>query len=105
MNRVSNYLWGLVLIVLGVIFGLNALDITDIDIFFDGWWTLFIIVPTFIGLFKEKDKTGNLIGLEIGICLHLGCQDYISFDLILKLALFKIILPIPTNTLLSMLQP
>ena len=37
----------------GVIFGLNALEITDINIFFDGWWTLFIIVPCFIGLFKD----------------------------------------------------
>ncbi|MGN0973592.1 MAG: LiaF transmembrane domain-containing protein [Bacilli bacterium] len=92
MNRVSNYLWGLVLIVLGVIFGLNALDITDIDIFFDGWWTLFIIVPSFIGLFKEKDKTGNLIGLAIGICLLLGCQDYISFDLIWKLMIPAILI-------------
>lgn len=85
MNKVSNFLWGLVLIAVGVIFGLNALEITDINIFFDGWWTLFIIVPSFIGLFKEEDKTGNLIGLIIGICLFLGCQDYISFDLIWKL--------------------
>ena len=85
MNKVSNFLWGLVLIAVGVIFGLNALEITDINIFFDGWWTLFIIVPSFIGLFKEEAKTGNLIGLIIGICLFLGCQDYISFDLIWKL--------------------
>ena len=85
MNKVSNFLWGLVLIVIGVIFGLNALEITDINIFFEGWWTLFIIIPSFIGLFKEEDKTGNLIGLAIGFCLLLGCQDYISFDLIWKL--------------------
>ena len=49
--------------------------------------TLFIIVPCFIGLFKENEKTGNVIGVLIGIALFLGCQDIINFDLIWKLAL------------------
>lgn len=89
MNRMSNLLWGLILIVIGVIFGLNALEITNINIFFDGWWTLFIIVPSFIGLFKDKDKSSNLIGLVIGICLLLGCLNLISLDLI-----FKLIVPV-----------
>ena len=62
--KLSNILWGLVLILIGIIFGLNALDIADINIFFDGWWTLFIIVPCFIDLFKDKDKSGNIIGYE-----------------------------------------
>lgn len=85
MNKISNLLWGLVFIVVGVIIGLNALNITDINIFFDGWWTLFIIVPCFIGLFKDEDKTGNLIGLIIGVCLLLGCIDIVEFTLIWKL--------------------
>lgn len=81
----SNVLWGLVFVIFGVVLGLNALEITNITIFFDGWWTLFIIVPCFIGLFKEKEKTGNIIGLVIGACLLLTCQDIIDFDLIWKL--------------------
>lgn len=85
MNKIGNLLWGLVFIVVGVIFGLNALDITDINVFFDGWWTLFIIVPCFIGLFKDEDKSGNLIGLIIGGCLLLGCIDIVEFSLIWKL--------------------
>lgn len=85
MNKISNSLWGLVLILLGLIIGLNALDITDINIFFDGWWTLFIIVPCFIGLFKNESKTGNIIGLLIGVLLLLGSQNIINFALIWKL--------------------
>ena len=85
MNRLSNVLWGLVLVVIGIIFGLNALEITDINIFFDGWWTLFIIVPCFISLFKDNDRTGDIIGLIIGICLLLGCQDLLAFELVWKL--------------------
>ena len=83
--KTSNILWGIILVVIGVIFGLNALEITNINIFFDGFWTLFIIIPCFIGLFKEKDKKGNLIGIFIGLFLLLSCQNIVDFDLLLKL--------------------
>lgn len=85
MNKFSNVLWGLLLVALGIIFGLNALEITDINIFFDGWWTLFIIVPCFFGLLNKHDKTGDLIGLLIGVALLLACQDIIRFRTIYKL--------------------
>lgn len=86
MKNVSKVLWGLVLIAIGLIIGLNSLEITNIDIFFDGWWTLFIIVPCFISLFNEKEeKTENIIGLIIGICLLLGAQDILPLDIIAKL--------------------
>lgn len=86
MKKTSNIMWGVVLIILGIVFGINALEIAEINIFFDGWWTLFIIVPCFIDLFKDKNKTGNIIGLLIGILLLLACRDIISFSLIWKLA-------------------
>lgn len=85
MKKFRKILWGIVLILLGLIFGGNALGITNINLFFDGWWTLFIIVPCFIGLFKDVDKTPNVIGLLIGITFLLACQDIIDFDLIGKL--------------------
>lgn len=87
MNKMSNLIWGLVLVAVGVIFGLNALEITDINIFFKGWWTLFIIIPCFIGLFKEQSKTGNIIGLLIGICLLLSMYNVLDFDVLWKLSI------------------
>ena len=87
MNKTSNILWGLLLVIIGVIFGLNSLEITNINIFFNGWWTMFIIIPSFIDLFKEKDKTGSIIGILIGIALLLACNNIINFDLIWKLSL------------------
>ena len=45
MKKVSNILWGIIFVAAGVILALNAIGITHIDLFFDGWWTLFIIVP------------------------------------------------------------
>lgn len=93
MKGITNTLWGVVFIVLGLIFGLNALDITNIDIFFDGWWTFIIIVPCFIDLFKDKDKTGNIIGILIGVVLLLCSQGLLDFSIVLKL-LFPSILVI-----------
>ncbi len=87
MKKFGNVLWGVLLIAIGLIIGGNALGITHINIFFDGWWTLFIIIPCFIGLIKDDEKTGSLIGLLIGIALLLGCQNILNFDLIWKLAL------------------
>ena len=82
MNKISNLLWGTLLIVIGVIIGLK---ITNINLLFDGWWCFLIIIPCFIDLFKEKDKTGNIIGIVIGLFLFLACQDLINFDVIWKL--------------------
>jgi len=87
MKKISSVIWGIVLIVAGVIFALNALDITDLQIFFDGWWTLFIIIPCTVGLFTEREKTGNIIGIVIGVFLLLCCQDILSFSLFWKLIL------------------
>ncbi len=91
MNNIKNILWGIVLVIIGVIIGLNTMGITNIDIFFDGWWTLFIIVPCFISLFTNKDKTGNIIGLLVGVILLLGMRNIIDFNLIWKFLLPSII--------------
>ncbi len=87
MKKFSNILWGVLFIALGVIIGLNSFGITDINLFFDGWWTLLIIIPCTIELFRSRDKTGNLIGIAVGIALLLACQDILTFDMLWKLML------------------
>ena len=91
MKKISKILWGIALIAIGGIFALNAFGVTDIQLFFDGWWTLFIIVPCFIGIFSEREKTGNIIGLLIGVFLLLCCQNILGFDMLWKLAFPAII--------------
>lgn len=91
MKNASRIIWGVVLIVAGIIFALNALDITNIDIFFDGWWTMFIILPCAIGIFTQKERVGNIIGVVVGVFLLLCCQDILSFGLLWKLLVPAII--------------
>lgn len=90
MKKLSNVLWGLVLVAIGVVVGLKAFGM-DINIFFDGWWTLFIIVPCTVSLFTEREKMGNLIGIAIGVFLLLCCQNILSFALLWKLLVPAII--------------
>ncbi len=86
MRSLSKILWGFVLIGIGIIIGLNSLEITNINLFFNGWWTLFIIVPCLIGLFdNENSKTGNVIGLLIGIALLCGTRNIFPIEWIAKL--------------------
>lgn len=87
MKKVGSLIWGILFIIVGLIFGLNAMGITDINIFFRGWWTLFIIIPSLIGVIKESYKVGNYIWLLIGIVLLLSAQGIINFSTIWKLAL------------------
>lgn len=91
MKDLSRILWGIVLVLLGIIWGLNATDVTNIDIFFDGWWTLFIIVPSAISLVNPKNngKVSSVICLVIGIFLLLGSLDVFDFDI-----LWEILLPV-----------
>lgn len=76
----KNYLWGILIIIVGVIFLGNNLDIWNINIFFDGWWTLFIIVPSLIALIKLEDVVSSVLGLSIGILLLLASRDIINWS-------------------------
>ncbi len=91
MNRkLKGIFWGLLLVLVGVIITLNALEIDlGLDIFFKGWWTLFIIVPCAIEFFTEKNKFGSSIGILIGVGLLLAARDIITFG-----QFFKLILPV-----------
>lgn len=101
MKKISSLIWGIVLITAGVLFALNALSITSFDIFFDGWWTLFIIVPCAVGLFTEREKTGNIIGIAVGVFLLLCCQDILSFSMLWKLLVPTVIVIIGLKMVFS----
>ena len=101
MKKVSGILWGIVLVAVGVILTLNAFGVANVDIFFDGWWTLFIIVPCVIGLFTDYDKSGHLIGICIGVFLLLCCQDVLNFDMFWKLLVPAIIVIIGVKMILG----
>ena len=62
---------------------------------------LFIIVPCAVGLFTEREKLGNVIGMGIGVLLLLACRDVIRFDLVWKLAVPLILIVLGLKMILS----
>lgn len=67
---------------------------TEFTIFFDGWWTLFIMVPAVGDMINRGVKTGNLVSLISGAVLFIALQDFSSPDAVWKLALPAIVLTI-----------
>lgn len=101
MNKTNKLIWGIILIVLGLVFALNAVGITDLNLFFNGWWTLIIIIPCLVGLITERDKTGNLIGLVIGVLLLLRVRRILTFSLLWKIAVPVIVVIIGVKMIFS----
>jgi len=85
MKKFGNIVWGIAFVVVGIIWGLNAMGITDVNIFFRGWWTFIIIIPCIIGLFREKEKFGNVIGIIVGVTLLLASNRVIDWSIIGRL--------------------
>lgn len=94
MKDYTKYIIGFLLIFIGLILGLNTFGITNINLFFSGWWTLFIIIPSLVGLINDKEKTSSLIFLIIGVWLFLAERDLIEYELLIKLLLPVILISI-----------
>ena len=84
-NLISNIVWGLLLIVVGVGYAGNTLNFWDFSLFFKGWWTLFIIIPCLLDLIQHRANGGNVLGLCIGVALLLSAQGLVDFAVIWKL--------------------
>ena len=94
MKKVNTVIIGILFIIVGVIVGFNSFGITNINLFFSGWWTLFIIIPSLVGLINDKEKTSSLIFLIVGVWLFLAERDLIEYELLIKLLLPVILISI-----------
>ena len=83
-DRISKVI-GIIIVLIGIVFLGNSLKIWNINIFFDGWWTLFITVPAIIDIFKGENLTASLMIFLIGMILMLACQGLIVWKGIGKL--------------------
>ena len=84
---------GLLLVAAGLGFAGDVLDLWHFDLFFRGWWTLFIIVPCLLSILDHGFEVGNTVGLAFGILLFLSAQNLIEWWRMLRL-LFPLLLVI-----------
>lgn len=92
-NKVFNMAWGLSLLLIGIILFGNTLNLWFIDVFVSGWWILFVIVPSLIGLCINERKLLNLTVLFVGVLVFSLYRNVWSFDVIgeVVLSLFVLI--------------
>ena len=90
MNRNNKIIWGSALVLCGIAW--IVCICLHINVLFEGWWTLFIIVPSLCGLLGHSDKTGPAIGLGVGILLLLAMQGVIDWDMFWKIGLAVLVI-------------
>ncbi len=100
-NRISNIVWGVLLIAVGIGYAGNNLGFWDFSIFFRGWWTLFIIIPCFINMIQYGINGGNVIGLCIGASLFLSAQGFLESAVIRRLFAPVLLILVGLSILLS----
>ena len=93
MNK-RNLFLGILLTVVGVLFLGRNMDWWDFSIFFDGWWTLFLIVPSIISLVRREGIGTSFLILVLGVLMLLACQDVIEWSTIWKIFVPLIIIVI-----------
>ena len=67
--KVEHIVWGLLLVAAGAVLSLKVLGVLDVNVFFKGWWTLFILIPSAINLFTTRHKKISIYGLIVGALL------------------------------------
>lgn len=89
-SKMPSVILGLVAIAIGVGYCLKALNILpDFNLFIDGWWTIFLILPGVLSLFQRgSNKVVGLVLIALGVGLFLNAQHMLSTDL------FKLFVPI-----------
>lgn len=78
-KRVASIIWGVCLICFGIWIAGSVLGIWEFTIFFNGWWTLFVIIPCIAKILSGERKKGAWIGLTIGVLLFMASQRWISY--------------------------
>jgi len=79
-KKIKDIILGTILVIVGAIFLGNEFNFWNIEIFFDGWWTLIIIIPSALGLFQNGTKLSSALGLLIGMLLLIAARDKISWS-------------------------
>lgn len=86
-NQLSSILWGSLFIIAGIGFVGNAFNIWNFELFFDGWWTLFIIIPSGASIIQNGPKPFAVSMFVIGVLILLSCIGIFDYSIIEKLIL------------------
>ena len=86
-NKLSNALWGLFFVAIGIGIAGNVLNLWDFQLFFRGWWTFLIIIPCFISMIQNNFGVGSTMGFIFGVLL------FLSYNINLNFSIWELIIP------------
>lgn len=93
----KNIFSGIIVIIIGIILGGNYFHFWDFSLFFPGWWTFFIIIPSVISILNRSFRNG-FTWLFVGLFLLFLSLDVITIALFVPLLLillgFSMVFPI-----------
>lgn len=95
---------GAILIFLGILWGGNSFEIWDVDIFFHGWWTLFLIIPPIFGMIQHGVKSFDLVVLFIGLIFLFSSLGFFSWTMVSKLFLPALLIVIGLLVIFSIFR-
>ena len=96
----QKWFWGLIFIATGVIITGNILELWSIKLF-DGWWTLFVILPSLGSIIGGGFRLWNTAVLCIGLLLLAAMQNFLDINVLWKLILPIVLLTVGLHILFS----
>lgn len=103
MRKSSKFLWGIMLVLLAVFIVLKSFGVVD-TLFFNGWWTLFIIIPSFYGLLFNHSKLTDAFFLLSGVALLAAANQkytHITYKNASAIIIALVLLDIAANIFIS----
>ena len=78
MNRTSKIISGIALLLFGIGWALELTNVINVS--FEGWWTIFIIIPCLASFFSYENKGSSLTGVGVGVLLLLATRGVITWN-------------------------
>ena len=74
--------WGVLMIVGGILLAGKVLHWFEFELFFNGWWSLFLIIPSAVNFMTgQKNRSRSLRLLIIGIMFLMAAQGFIGYEI------------------------
>lgn len=103
-EKIYHIILAVFLIVVGILIIGNAFSIWSINVFFKGWWTLFIIIPSLEAFLFQNGKSASFYCLLFGTEVLLYNQGIINFSILWKTLLAFFIILIAISVLVSIFR-